>query len=862
MAASIYVIVAIISTILSTSFYISVWGEVSGQFGYSAYTIVSYFLLFAMVATNLKTRAQLWRLLGVIVATGVLVAAYAIVQHYDLDPLDLGETGSIRVASTMANSVFAGSLLVGTTVFTLGVGVMLLDRLGWSPLRVALWVALIATQLLAVYWTGARGSWLLGVPSGLAAFLVIPPIMQFFSTWVRPKVSSFERRGELPLDLIALLGLQIALVAMVVVGQLGRLGLADLPGVPDLRVLLGLLGLLGFLSILVLLSGDQFSSGVRSYAKSFLVLGSALLVTLIVAVHTFAPGGSKELDFLDSATLPDLRIMLGSIGFLGLVGLAILASRSRFGSGLLDFGRLLVVLSSALVITLFAAGLTTPSSGVAGGGDALGEAQQPTERGFSFRIDIWGGSLDLVRKRPWFEYEELTLSPVRHLVGYGPELFKYTFPLESPLGGLLSQAHNFFIHHWVEQGALGFFSSLGLFVAFFAVGGVQLLRNWETYSTTHKWILITLLATMVGRLAEMLVGVNRESDLVLFWLLLAIMVVLPSVMSSSEEVGHAPVAEEPSRPLTRRERRRGRRDRGALRADGRSSYNLFGGQMSFLQGAVLGLVSVLVIFIGWLTWDKNVDYAWAAAIAASARDRFQDWELQDSERLMSKAIDKAPDVPIYYHNLAGIYDAYREFARNNPDRELPPCSVFFSLEPSVNSAQQGRPYFECSEKAYLGNLAAFGKNRNSPQNKLVLANSTMQLALNGDEAKGDEAIRYYRELTDVIPSSWPLHNALGTSYLRLGQPGEALVPFERSLELTQGSSESAQIHYLIGVANRRLNETQKAIDSFEQSLAVSSDGPNAGEVRRQLVNALNGPSAISRTTPRSWRWSHLKGLWT
>ena len=57
-AASIYVIVAIISTILSTSFYISVWGEVSGQFGYSAYTIVSYFLLFAMVATNLKTRAQ------------------------------------------------------------------------------------------------------------------------------------------------------------------------------------------------------------------------------------------------------------------------------------------------------------------------------------------------------------------------------------------------------------------------------------------------------------------------------------------------------------------------------------------------------------------------------------------------------------------------------------------------------------------------------------------------------------------------------------------------------------------------------------------------------------------------------------
>ena len=515
-------------------------------------------------------------------------------------------------------------------------------------------------------------------------------------------------------------------------------------------------------------------------------------------------------------------------------------SRSRFGAGVRDFGRLLVVLSSALVITLFAAGLTTPSPGGTGGEDASGAVQQPTERGFSFRTDIWSGSLRLVKRRPWFEYEELTLSPVRGIVGYGPELFKYTLPLESPLGGLLSQSHNFFIHHWVEQGFLGFLSSLGLFVAFFGVGGIQLIRNWNTYSTTHKWILITLLATMVGRLAEMLVGVNRESDLVLFWILLAIMVVLPSVMGSHEEAEAAAVPEEPSRPLTRRERRRGRRDRRSLRtADGGSTYDLFGGQMSFLQGTVLGLVSVLVIFIGWLSWDKNVDYAWAAAIAASARDRFQEGEFQDSQRLMSKAIDKASDVPIYYHNLAGIYDSYRQFAVRNPDRQLPSCEVFFSLEPTINAAQVESPYFACAEQAYLSNLAGFRKNINSPQNKLVLANSTMQLAVNGDAEKGAEAIRYYTELTDMIPFSWPLHNALATAYLRLGQPAEAIEPLEKALEITQGTTESAQMHYLIGVAYRRLNETQKAIDSFEQSLAVSSDGPNAPEVRRQLVDSLN-----------------------
>ena len=156
-AATFYVIAAIIATLLSQNFYISVWGEVSGQFGYLGYTTVSYFLLFAIVATHLKTQTQMWRLLGVIVITGVLIGIYGVVQHYGGDPLDLGEAGSERISATMANPVFAGSALVITALLTIGVGLAVLNRWGWTPLRATAWVVVIAIQLMAVFWTGSPG---------------------------------------------------------------------------------------------------------------------------------------------------------------------------------------------------------------------------------------------------------------------------------------------------------------------------------------------------------------------------------------------------------------------------------------------------------------------------------------------------------------------------------------------------------------------------------------------------------------------------------------------------------------------------------------------------------------------------------
>ena len=907
-AATIYVVVVIVSTLLSQSFWISVWGEVPGQFSYSAYTTVSYFLLFAIIVTHLKTRAQLRRLLVVIVAMGTLAAAYGIIQHYDLDPLDQGEAGSFRVASTMANSVFAGALYVGTSLLISGVGIAALNRWGWSPLRVTLLVSLIAVQLMAVFWTGASGSWLLGVPVGVLALL--------FLTVLASSRTSAARAGTVPGGLLVFWGLLIVLGGLYLLLVLGQFDLLNLPGLPFWRILLGLLGVLGVFSLVVVLYPNRFAPEDGTFAKSYLVVGAGLLVTLLVVALTVASFGTPALDLRDFSGLVDLRALLGVLGFVGALSFLILVYGGRLGPAARALAKSSLIVASGLLIALLAIGLTLrsyevpPAETVTTAGVAEEEEEvtfitpQATARGVSYRTDIWDASLGLVARRPWFEYESLTLSPIRWVIGYGPELFKYTFPLESPLGGLLSHAHNFFLHHAVEQGILGLLSSLGLFIAFFSVGAAQLWRNWGTYSTVHKWILLALLATMVGRLAEMLVGVARESDLVLFWILLAIMVVLPSVMRQPQKTETAAVLQQDPRP-TRQERRLGRPGRRERCLAHRSTTGQPSG-VGPLPAILVALLLALPVagLIGYLTWDKNVDYAWAAVTAASARERFAQGDeagFQESLRLMSRAAAKAPDVPIYHNNVAGIYDSYRRVAQRNPQSGLPSCADFFSLEPRDDDDE--RPYVRCAEEAYLSNLQGYQKNRTSPQAKLTLANSTMTLAQLGYDGKGDEAIRYFEELTDMIPSSFPLHNGLATAYINLGRgqdaiesikrslvefrsnqdavelltrrlveayeilsitllsenkPEEALRVLDQSLTIIQGSARSARAFYLQGLAYRMLNDLQKSVESLERSIAVDGNHPDAAQVHRNLSIVYDALGDKERADEHSRLYEEIK----
>ena len=169
---------------------------------------------------------------------------------------------------------------------------------------------------------------------------------------------------------------------------------------------------------------------------------------------------------------------------------------------------------------------------------------------------------------------------------------------------------------------------------------------------------------------------------------------------------------------------------------------------------------------------------------------------------------------------------------------MPGCAQFFSLEPN-SSPEIDSTDERCAEEAYLSALKSFEKNQTSPPTKLILANATLELAVLGREDEPSEAIRYYDELTQMIPASWPLHNALATAYIRLGMPAEAPPVIDNSLALTGNSAASDRAYLLQGISLEQLGRTEEAIVSYQQSLNASSTGTFSDEVRSRL-NRLVG----------------------
>ena len=186
-AVGLYLGTTFLSTALSGSFRVSLWGEVPGQDSYSTYNVVAYVILFAMIATRLKTRLQVWRLLGAIVAMGVLVSGYAILQHYGQDFLHLSESTGGYTTSFMGNKIFAAAVMMMTIPVTAVAAATSLFRFPQPPdptrskgrqwpLGLAIlgvWVAALTIQFLGLLFTLSRGPWIGSLFAlGLMAVLV------------------------------------------------------------------------------------------------------------------------------------------------------------------------------------------------------------------------------------------------------------------------------------------------------------------------------------------------------------------------------------------------------------------------------------------------------------------------------------------------------------------------------------------------------------------------------------------------------------------------------------------------------------------------------------------------------------------
>ena len=105
-----FCVILVVSTVASVSPGVSLWGSYQRLQG--TYTSLTYVALFFLVAHGLRTKAQLDRLITVIILTTLPISLYGIAQHEKMDPLPWAGDVTSRVVGTMGNAIFLAAYLI------------------------------------------------------------------------------------------------------------------------------------------------------------------------------------------------------------------------------------------------------------------------------------------------------------------------------------------------------------------------------------------------------------------------------------------------------------------------------------------------------------------------------------------------------------------------------------------------------------------------------------------------------------------------------------------------------------------------------------------------------------------------------
>lgn len=163
-------ILYIVATIFSVTPRISLLGSYQRLQG--TYTTLSYLIIFAAILGNLRSRAQVERLITTIVLVSLPISLYGILQRYEIDPVPWGGDTSRRIAANMGNSIFVAAYLI--MVFPLTVGrivrsfAAILREEGelWAQVASStIYVFIAFVQVIAIFFSQSRGpalGWMAG----------------------------------------------------------------------------------------------------------------------------------------------------------------------------------------------------------------------------------------------------------------------------------------------------------------------------------------------------------------------------------------------------------------------------------------------------------------------------------------------------------------------------------------------------------------------------------------------------------------------------------------------------------------------------------------------------------------------------
>jgi tetratricopeptide (TPR) repeat protein/O-antigen ligase len=116
-AIVVYALVYLLSTLFTLTPQASIFGSYQREQGF--YSQLSYMMLGILLITNLRSRAQVNRLINFMLMASLPVALYGLLQAVKLDPLPWAGDTSSRVASSMGNAIFVAAWLIMVVPFAI-----------------------------------------------------------------------------------------------------------------------------------------------------------------------------------------------------------------------------------------------------------------------------------------------------------------------------------------------------------------------------------------------------------------------------------------------------------------------------------------------------------------------------------------------------------------------------------------------------------------------------------------------------------------------------------------------------------------------------------------------------------------------
>jgi len=175
------VILLIIIYLLSALF--SVTPSVSWAGSYQrlqgTYTTLSYIVIFILMLVTLRGREQVSRIVTTIIVVSLPIALYGMLQHFEWDPLPWGGDVVNRIAGNMGNSIFIAAYLIMVVPLTAAriidafTNILQDEEIDTADvIRSAIYVFVLAIQIIAIWWSRSRGP-LLGLIASVFTFGLI-----------------------------------------------------------------------------------------------------------------------------------------------------------------------------------------------------------------------------------------------------------------------------------------------------------------------------------------------------------------------------------------------------------------------------------------------------------------------------------------------------------------------------------------------------------------------------------------------------------------------------------------------------------------------------------------------------------------